>query len=78
MDNAPHRHDISDKLYALIAPHLPSKKATGAVWQRIIAASSMWLFGSSVPGRRGVTSRLSRATGTVSISVFAAGGIYKA
>lgn len=48
MENAMHRHGITERAWEIIAPHLPGKKGIGVVSLRIIVDSSMLLSGFCV------------------------------
>jgi len=54
MDNALHRHDISDRAWAVIAPHLPGKKGDwGGVAKdnRQFIDAVVWILRSGAPWR---------------------------
>ena len=73
---APHRrHDISDKVWELLEPHLPGREGTRGVTAVIIEIFSMRFFGSCEQVLHGEICSLSMGTGKIPIAVFVDGEI---
>lgn len=54
MDNALHRHDITDRAWEIVAPHLPGKKGDwGGVAKdnRLFINAVIWVFRTGAPWR---------------------------
>ena len=55
MEASYHRHDINDKVWELLEPHLPGQRGLWGGILRITAVLSTQFFGYCEPGRPGVT-----------------------
>ena len=75
MTQAHRRHDISDKTWALLEPHLPGRKGS---WGGVAKDNRLFInavFGSCAQARHGVIYRQIWGIGAIHIAVLSAGAI---
>ena len=65
MTSSHRRHDISDRVWARLEPHLPGAKGAGEGWPKTTASSSMRCSGFCAPGRLGAICRPITAVGAI-------------
>ena len=75
MQAAHRRHDMSDKVWELLEPHLPGEKEPEASLPVITEIFLMQFFGSCEQVRSGEICRLIMGTGKIPVAVFVDGEI---